>query len=292
MIVYLSNIRMLLVVAVFLCGTVAHAQETKEIGRTTEKELKVVINTSFGSLRIAQGDPTKVVVMESKKQQFGEFNYDYTVRNRVGYMDLTLGQGDTYNDEGQHARLHFANLKSGEWAFQFCNAIPISFDVELGVGKGDINLSGLQVKDLNLSTGASDVVLAFDQPNRATIENMNIEAGVSKFEGRNLGNANFRHFRFQGGVGTFKLDFGGEPAHEVDVDVQVGMGILTMVIPQAIGARVLYEKNWISRIECPDDFSSSGDNEYVSSNYESAKGKMIIRVESGVGNVRIKRSND
>ncbi|MGA9117953.1 MAG: hypothetical protein WB699_01185 [Bacteroidota bacterium] len=287
---HLSNTTALLAVVVFVSGGVLRAQETKEIGRTTEKELKVVLNASFGSLHIAQGEPAKVAVMESKKQQTGEFTYDYLVRNRVGYMDLTLGEGDSYNDEGQRARLHFANLKSGEWAIRFCDALPISFDIELGIGKGDINLSGLQVKDLNLSTGASDVCLAFDEPNRSTIENMNIEAGVSKFEGRNLGNANFRHFRFQGGVGTFKLDFGGEPAHEVDVDVQVGMGILTMVIPSSIGARVLYEKNWISRIECADDFSASGDNEYVSSNYESAKGKMIIRVESGVGSVRIKRS--
>ena len=288
---HLSKIAPLLALTIVAPAGVLHSQETREIGRTTEKELKVVVNTSFGSLHISRGEPAQVVVMESRKQKSGEFNYDYSVRNRIGYMDLTLGQGENGENESQNKKFHFADLKSGDWSLRFSDAIPISFDLELGVGQGDLNLSGLQVKDLNLSTGASDVCLAFDEPNRSMIENLNIEAGVSKFEGRNLGNANFRHFRFQGGVGTFKLDFGGETDHEVDLDVQVGMGLLTMIIPSSIGARVSYEKNWISRVDCPDDFSPNGDTEFVSSNYDSAKGKMIIRIESGVGSVRIRRSD-
>jgi len=287
---HLSHIAPLLALTIAVPSGVLRSQETREIGRTTEKELKVVVNTSFGSLHIARGDPGTVVVMESKKQKTGEFNCDYSVRNRVGYMDLTLGQGESGGEDSQGKKFHFADLKSGDWALKFSDAIPISFDLELGVGKGDLNLSGLQVKDLNLSTGASDVCLAFDEPNQSTIENLNIEAGVSKFEGRNLGNANFRHFKFQGGVGTFKLDFSGETAREVDLDVQVGMGLLTMVIPSGIGARVSYEKNWISRVECPDDFSPNGDSEFVSSNFDNAKGRMLIRIESGVGSVKIRRA--
>ena len=63
-----------------------------------------------------------------------------------------------------------------------------------------------------------------------------------------------------------------------------------MIIPSSIGVRVLYEKNWISRVDCPEDFSSNGDSEYLSSNFDGAKGKMIIRIESGVGSVKLKRS--
>lgn len=287
----IAKIPIFLACVTVISSCTAYAQETKEIGRTTEKELKVVVNATFGSLHISQGEPAKVVVMESRKKRGGELNYNYAIRNRVGYLDLTLGEGSGSGNNDDGSKFRFSGLESGDWALQFSDAIPISFDVELGVGKGDINLSGLKVKDLNLSTGASDVCLAFDQPNASTIENLNIEAGVSKFVGRNLGNANFRHFRFQGGVGTFKLDFTGEPAHEVDADVQVGMGLLTMVIPSSIGVRVLYDKNWISRVSCPDDFSADGDTEYVSSNFDSARGKMIIKVESGVGSVKIVRAD-
>ena len=107
-------------------------------------------------------------------------------------------------------------------------------------------------------------------------------------EGRRLGNANFRHFRFQGGVGTCKLDFGGELEHEVDVDVQVGMGVMTILVPQNVGARVFYEKNWISRVDCAADFSSVGESEYISDNYNSAQGKMNTASTSNITNSRAK----
>ena len=275
--------------AILLAPRGAWAQEYKEIGRTTEKELKVVLSANFGSLQIRRGDPGKMVAVQNHRPSDLPFNLDYAVRNRVGYMDLSLGEGSPEEDGGKHTGFHFSNFKGGEWSLEFSDAVPISFDIQMGVGKGDLNLSGLTVKDLNLSTGASDVCLAFDQPNAITVENINIEAGVSKFEGRRLGNANFRHFRFQGGVGTCKLDFGGELEHEVDVDVQVGMGVMTILVPQNVGARVFYEKNWISRVDCAADFSSVGESEYISDNYNSAQGKMNIRVDSGVGSVKILR---
>ncbi len=271
-----------------LLATQAIGQEVKEIGRTTEKELKVVLTSSFGSLRIARGESGKIIVLKNERSEPG-FNVDYAVRNRIGYMDLSLGEDQSADAGSRHSGFHIKDLKGGDWSLQFSDAVPISFDIQMGVGRGDLNLSGLTVKDLNLSTGASDVCLAFDQPNSMTVENINIEAGVSKFEGRRLGNANFRHFRFQGGVGTCKLDFGGDLEHEVDVDVQVGMGVMTILVPQNVGARVFYEKNWISRVDCSDDFSSVGESEYISENYNSAQGKMNIRVDSGVGSVKIMR---
>ncbi|MBI2474511.1 MAG: hypothetical protein HYV68_02305 [Candidatus Taylorbacteria bacterium] len=75
------------------------------------------------------------------------------------------------------------------------------------------------MKDFNLSAGASSVKLRFDEPNTSVIEDMSIEAGLSKFTGEGLGNANFNHFKFEGGVGSYTLDFSGKLDHEVDVDV-------------------------------------------------------------------------
>jgi Predicted membrane protein (DUF2154). len=279
-----------LLALIVIISVPAESQDYKEIGRTTEKEMKVVLTSTFGSLRIARGESGKMVTVENLRADESGFNIDYAVRNRVGYMDLSLGEDQSAGENGdKHTGFKFSGLKRGEWSLHFSDAVPISFDIQMGVGRGDLNLSGLTVKDLNLSTGASDVCLAFDQPNAAPVENINIEAGVSKFEGRNLGNANFRHFRFQGVVGTCTLDFSGELEHEVDVDVQVGMGVMTILVPRQVGARVLYQKNWISRVDCPGDFSSVGDTEYLSDNYSTAQGKMNIRVDSVVGSVKVKR---
>lgn len=263
---------------------------SKAIGRTTEKELKVVLSSSFGSLSLSKGEPEKILVADAVEKDAGDPKMDiqYDIRNRVGYLDVTLGE--TREDhERRKGSFKIGDFKGGKWYLRFSNLVPISFDVELGVGNGDFDLSGLQVKDFTLSTGASDVSLSFDEPNKTDIENLSIESGVSKFTGRNLGNANFKHFRFQGGVGTYTLDFAGSITSEVDADIDVGLGIVTIVIPPDVGAKIFYEKSWISRLDCDRDFHSVSDNEYETENFDRADGRMNIRIDSGLGSIKVRR---
>jgi hypothetical protein len=262
----------------------------REIGRTTEKELKVVLSSSFGSLHVSKGDPEKILAAEASRQHASDpgMEIDYEIRNRIGYMEVTLGESHEEN-ERRKGSFKISEFSGGKWYLRFSDIIPISFDVELGVGSGDFDLSGLQVKDFTLSTGASDVSLTFDEPNRTSIDNLSIESGVSKFTGRNLGNANFKRFKFQGGVGAYTLDFTGGIAREVDVDIDVGLGIVTLIIPPAVGAKLFYEKSWVSRLDCDEDFHSGADNEYETENYDRANGKMNIRIESGLGSIKVRR---
>jgi hypothetical protein len=264
-------------------------KRTTEIGRTTEKEVSVVLSSSFGTVLISRGEPGKILVSESMiENDKAKMNIDYAIRSRVGYLDISLG--DVQKDpDRKKGHFHWKDFDQGKWYLRFSDAVPISFDVELGVGKGDFNLTGLHVKDFNLTTGASDVTLAFDEPNTGLIEHLNLESGVSKFDARNLANANFRRLSFKGGVGTYTLDFGGKLKSEVDVDVEVGLGLLTILIPQEVGAKVLYEKSWVSRLDCDRDFQQSGEDTYLSENYHSAAGKMNIHIDSGFGSIKVRR---
>jgi hypothetical protein len=278
-----------------LCGTLfgqrAAAQEggpSREIGRTTEKEVNLVLSSSFGTVILTRGDAGKILSAEGGKQgPESNIAMDYNIRNRVGYCELTLGDAEK-TQEGKHS-FSLKGFDRGKWYLKLTDAVPVSFDVQLGVGRGDFDLTGLQVKDFSLSTGASDVTLAFDEPNKTVIDNLTIESGFSKFDGRNLGNAHFKHMRFQGGVGAYTLDFAGQLNTEVDVDIEVGLGVLTMYIPRNVGAQVFYEKSWASRIDCDQDFEPSGDNAYVTSNYATAEGRMNVRIDAGLGSVKIRR---
>jgi hypothetical protein len=259
----------------------------KEIGRTNEKELKVVVSASFGTLVISRGESGKIVTAEPvvRKGRTPPMVVEYSIRNRVGYLELHLGERHEDDEEKKHT----GSFGGHTWNVQFTDGIPISFDIELGMGKGTFNLSGLQVKDLNISTGASDVTLSFDEVNKNPIDVITIESGVSKFVAENLGNANFKRLRFEGGVGAYTLDFTGAALSEADVDVEVGLGVLTMIIPDDVGARLYYVKSWISRLEWDRDFSATGENQYQSDNYVSSQKRMNIRVDSGLGSVKVRR---
>lgn len=263
------------------------SERRKEISRTTEKEIKVVLSSTFGNVSIQKGDPGTIAAIASEKEpdKALPLSVDYTVRNRIGYLEINLGQEGKEHNGG----IHIDGIERGNWSLQFSDALPISFDIELGVGRGNFDMSGLQVKDLNLSTGASEVALDFDQVNALEIENLTIESGVSKFDGRNLLNARFKNLHFQGGVGSYSLDFGGPLTSEVQVNIEVGLGFVTLMVPREVGARVLYEKNWVSRLDCDNDFENTEQNQYLSTNYYRAPGKMNITLDSGLGSIKVRR---
>jgi len=263
----------------------------REIGRTTEREVNVVLSSGFGTIRISKGESEKILTLDSPTTNDGAPTADlqYAIRNRVGYDEISLGEEPREETDHEKKWLQFGSFKGNTWNLRISDAIPVAFDIELGVGKADIDLTGLQVKDLTLSAGASDVEVRCDQLNKATIENVTIESGVSKFTGRNLGNANFKKFRFEGGVGSYTLDFNGNLQTEVDVDVEIGLGSLTIVVPKELGAKIMYDKSWLSHMECDSDFEGGEDDQYVSNNYATASGRMNIRVQSGLGSVKIRR---
>lgn len=258
------------------------------IERSSESAVHAVISSGFGTLHITKGESDKILVVDSPKDEnLSQLDYSYAIRNNIGYLELFLGEGDRKD----HGKKHFVVTSGfrGEWALRFSKDVPVSFDIELGLGKGVFDLSGLQVQDFTLSTGASDVYLTFSEPNTSSIQTINIESGVSRFTGMNLGNANFRTFKFQGGLGSYTLDFSGDLRHEVDVDVEVGLGAISIIVPKDVGARVNYDQSFISRVDYDRDFRKGADGQYLTDNYTTAGGKMNITIESGLGTVKVRR---
>ncbi|HUL43338.1 MAG TPA: LiaF domain-containing protein [Bacteroidota bacterium] len=264
----------------------------KDIPLTNEKALKVTVNAGFSDIWISRGSPGSLLHANID----ADLNHDignyivYSNRDETGYLDInTSEEVNTSSREEHHHTINFTGFGSNTWDMHFTDAVPISYDIQLGVGKADLDFTGMMVKDLNVSAGASSFNMHFDKPNPTVIEDLNIESGLSKFRAEGLCNANFRHLKFQGGVGTYVLDFSGSLNTEVEVDIEVGLGTLTVIVPHGAGARVDYQKSIIAHLAVPDGFSEQEENSYFSSNYYEAKGKMNMHIEAGLGSVTIRQ---
>lgn len=265
----------------------------KELSLTNERELKVTLESGFGTINIAGEASDKLLNLDVESERSGgvEDCLEYVIRDGIGYM--TINTSDEVQSSSRTHRkesgFRLNNIESSSWNMRFTKSIPISFDISLGLGKGDFNFTGLSVKDLNISSGASSVVMEFDTPNPSIIEQLSIETGLSKFHAQGLCNANFEHLRFEGGVGSYYLNFDGNLDREVDVEVEVGLGTLTIELPEQIGAKILYEESWIAHIDLGRSFTEQEDNTYFSENYNTADGRMNIHIQAGLGSVKVKR---
>jgi hypothetical protein len=282
----------------FLTGIAAAQNVRREVKRTDEHDVRVKIESSFGSVNIEKGSKDKIALVYYKrkeKDQKPRLDLDYFIRKGSGELRLEMHPEGTEvessddGDGGVHVNAN-VNFNSDEWYVELAEGIPMSLDVELGAGKSNFDLSGLTINDLSISTGASSSKLNFGEMNKGEIRTLKIESGVSKFVANNLNNANFRKLEFEGGVGTYILDFGGELKRDVKADINVGLGTMTILVPKNIGVKVRYEDSWLSNLSLDDDeFIRKKKGVYESQNYAEAEGKMDFSIESGLGSVKIKR---
>jgi DUF4097 and DUF4098 domain-containing protein YvlB len=264
----------------------AQSQYHKEIPRTDERELSVRLESAYGSVEIGRGAIDRILEADMLVEPTIDIitNINYTIDRGRGKLQLELKR-----PEQKRKTISLSGGDSGTWSLRFSENIPMYIDVELGAGKGSFDFTGLTVNHLNISTGASTVTVRFDKPNPGFIEHMKIESGVSRFTGESLGNANFRNLTFQGGVGSYVLDFNGEMNHEGNVNVGLGLGSVTIIVPPDLGVRLIAQQRWFSSVDVPKDFIKSKNNEHISPNFNQAKGKLTIRVESGMGSVKVQR---
>jgi hypothetical protein len=257
-----------------------------EFARSNEQAVRIILEVSFSNLTIARGESDKIAVIdydegETAKQRL---NISYDVTGRIGTLRLRLKESTSFwdGDDDNYHRRHLT--------LQLSDAVPISFEIELGAGKGDIDLSGLQIKNMRISTGASKVTLRCESPNSIAAENIEIESGVSKFTGTSLGNLNFANLKFNGGVGSYSLDLTGKMRQNADVQVEVGLGSIDVVLPKTLPARLLYDENWFSSFTLDDDFSKRHNDEYETDDYQETAKHMTLRIEAGLGSVHIRRT--
>jgi hypothetical protein len=121
--------------------------QNREIGRTTEKEIKVTLSSAFGTVVIRKGEPSKVLLAESAddRSASGVMDMVYAIRNRVGFRMSREGKVEKDGNTG------FKLISWQRKFLKFYKAIPISL---MSTALAWTNLTRLDVR-LTLSTIAA-----------------------------------------------------------------------------------------------------------------------------------------
>src|SRR5208283_4691814 len=145
----------------------------KEIKRSTEKEVRIKLESSFGTVVCSKGVSNKVMIFDLKMDDDRKPNVDidYRIKNDIGYLDISHesdGENSVpfhFNDDNEDK--NDGNFVNGKWYMRFTDAVPLSIDAELGAGRGDFDMTGLDIKGFTMSAGASSTTLLFGEPNKS-----------------------------------------------------------------------------------------------------------------------------
>jgi len=124
-----------------------------------------------------------------------------------------------------------------DWNLKLGN-VPMDFTLKAGAYSGTLDLSGIPLTNLNISDGASSAKVLFNSPNPVKMNNFSYKTGASTVELDGLANANFTDMTFDGGAGSYTLDFSGNLQQQSNVLVTAGVSNVTINLPANSNSQV------------------------------------------------------
>lgn len=269
----------LLTLALVAVPAALHAQDWRDVTsfrqRSGESALDVEVRYGAGELRIRQGTG-------------GEL-YRVAIRYDADVFDPITQFGNGRLEVGVEGRGRGINVKdtqSGEMTLSLSPDVPLDMDLHFGAVEAELDLGGLRIRRLDMETGASDTEVRFARPNPIDCDRLDLSVGAAAFRMEGLGNANCTTVSVEGGIGDVVLDFGGEWRRNLDADVTMALGSITLIIPEDVGVRVNRE-TFLASFNAGD--FDKRDGAYYSRNWETARYRMVLDVEGAFGDFNIRR---
>jgi hypothetical protein len=269
------------VAVLLLAATSAEAQQWRSVSSSRqlagEAKLDVQVRYAAGHLDVGAGSATRLYEMELRYDEdrfrpLTEYQRDSGVL-RLGVQSRDEG-GTRINRVSDESR---ARLRLNP-------RVPTRLRLEFAAGEAKVELGGLALQDVHLSTGASQTRVSVDTPNLARAERVKIEAGAADLQVTGLGNARAERIEVSGGVGNTVLDFGGRWQHDARVSVDMGVGAITLRVPRSLGVRVEMS-SFLTRFERSGMERRGG--AHYSSNWESAAHRLSFNVSAAMGAVNL-----
>lgn len=297
-----ARVRILLVGSfcfLWICSLFAIQQQEvtrREISRSSEKEITVSLDASFGTVSLLRGDRNKVIVAEYSREQDDrrELEMFYDITDGRGDLEINLTDHRNHKDR-RNTSISWEEMKDEpdngnerRLTARLTDAVPLSVKIGLGAGKGRFDFSGLKLKSLKVSAGASSADLQCNEPNPISCDNVTIESGVSKLSANGLANLNFRKLKFSGGVGSYTLDFSGKLQQKAYADVEVGLGSIVVYIPKYMPTKVITDESWFSSVDVDDCLEKTRKGTYESEGFERSDRTLTIKIGSGLGSIKIR----
>jgi len=261
--------------------------ERHEVPYKGEEELDVGIEFGLGKLELRGNDNKKYIMQAeiSYSKSMNEPIIEYKSVGSRGKLRLISHQEKDSHFWGRSSKSS-SDINKNHWRVAMTEQIPTAYDIEMGLGKGILDFSRIKVSDLNLECGLSDIVLEFSERNPERIRTLVIQTGLGNVEAIGLSNTNMDRFDVECGLGSTKLRFDGDLKHDIKGRITVGLGSVTIEVPEEYAVQIEAESSFLSSLNFA-GFREVEENVYRSRNWKDADRRIYMIIEIGLGSVDI-----
>lgn len=254
-----------------LAGEVEIQESQFAVARTGVENARVKLSFAAGKNNLSALDAASGNLFEAHLKHVGEVEF---VEEGDATKTITLKQKHKIKELATPIREGFramANADELEWNVQVATGIPLSFDINGGVGPTKLDMTGLNVRSLKMSAGVGTLLLTLPE------QKEQIEAHIHS------------------GVGQVKIVV--LDSSDVNLTINAGVGEVIVVIPPNAAVQ-LNATTGIGSVNVPrslkrhtkKDFMEQG-GMWQSEGFDLAARRIVIRYNGGVGAFSLKDSD-
>ncbi len=265
-------------VAGFTLPSLAAAQSWRTVTMSRQlegnDEVRVSVEYGVGHFTVRSLDEGLLYRM---RLRYDEELFEPVAVYREGRLRLgieSIGRGFSFGGRRQ----------SGTLELELARGVPMDLDLEFGAVRADVDLGGLSLTDLDLSTGASESSIDISEPNPARMRTARFEVGAAEFTVRHLGNLHADRIEIDAGVGSLTLWFDGLWQQNGHVAINLGVGVLELRVPEGLGLR-LTKKSFLTALDS-EGLVKRGDV-YESLDWDEANRRVTIDLDAAFGSVKV-----
>lgn len=263
--------------AAMILPTVAQAQEWRTVTMSRQLEsrdaIDVEIDYGAGYFSVRSIDEGLLYRMNL---EYDEEKFE-PVAERSGSL-LRLGV------ETRGRRISLGGRNAGSLDLELARGVPMDLEINFGAVQAELDLGGLSLTDLDLSTGASESTVTVSEPNPLSMSSATFSVGAAEFEVTGLGNLNAERIDVNAGVGSITLGLDGEWEGDARLSIDMGLGSLEIHVPEGLGIR-LRKDSFLTSLDS-EGLIKRGDV-YESPDFDEADYRVTIDLAAAFGSVAV-----
>jgi hypothetical protein len=157
------------------------------------------------------------------------------------------------------------------WKVYLTDSKPYSLDLVYGLGNANVDLSGLAIKKLKITTGSADVNVSYASglENQVVMDTFFVKVDVGSLNVKQLNLAKSKLVLVDVGFGNMYLDFSNRPLVGNHVKGSVGAGNLVVQLPtEDVPVLVKVSESWLCSVSLSKSLQRIDDNTFANAAYQ------------------------
>lgn len=263
--------------------------------RVERVDLRFDVNN--GQCSIKAGESDELITVYSN-QDYDNYSHKFTkeTHGKVCHVNLAL-EDDRSEGFGQTISSRvFGNRHEGPnkiWRVYLNRHQVYDLNLKYGIGKADIDLSGISVENVKIHTGSADINIGYfsEEGNMAEMDTFYVKVDMGSVAVRKLDMAKSKYVKADVGFGDLLLDISGKEFMTGEIIGSVGAGNMFIILPSSDQPTMIKVRDsWLCKVRLPDGFEKSAPNTYINKAYASnSTDPLVFNLDVSMGKIFFKQ---